>query len=790
MMDQIEDNEGIKVTFKDFISKYVKYLPLFGICVAMALIIAFVYLRYATPIYNAKASMLIKSEKNPYSNSNEEFESIFLYKGGSDVDNEIEILKSKNIGLRVADSLGLQIMYSAVGNVKTSLIYPKSPITLEILRLQDSSADFAIRVKLLNDKEFQLNDLNERYFVNQYFKTAHGEFVIRINEKDFSKLQYKEYVVEVNSRATAANVVLEGLKVSPIKDRSNVLLLSYQGIHPELASDILNRLMKEYRSSSIEDKNQIAIQTNNFINKRLEIIAEELGSVETNLQLFKQKNQVINPELQSELFLNNQSELEKQLSQSEIKLNIISYLQEYVNSADNQFSIVPSSLGIEDPVLMSLVKTYNDLQLKRVYELRTTTPSNPIIVEINTQIVKVREDIREGLRNVRSSTQLVKDQTAKKIGSSKQSLNTIPLKEKNLLDITRQQGIKQSLYLFLLQKREETAISLASTISNSQVLDAAVSSTEPIKPNPGSIKGIAIFLGLLIPAIFIYLKEILNDKLNGKNDIVKSTSAPVFGEIGHADDGTALILRKNSRDVISEQFRMIRTNLQYLIGKQERPVILVTSTFSGEGKSFVSINVGAVMALAGKRTVIIEFDIRKPKVVTGLGLPKSAGITNYIVGNQPMTSLAVPVPEVEDLFVIPCGPIPPNPAELLLDERIRDIFEYAKENFDIIIVDTAPVGLVSDAQVLSKYADCTFYIVRLNYTFKKHVHFINDLYSSNRLPKLALLVNDIKQSSGYYSYGNYNGYGYGYSYFDEPSPSNRTKFKRFFKRRFKRRVSS
>lgn len=778
-MDSVEQSEGIKVTFKDFIKKYLKYWPLFVVSVAAALAVAYIYLRYATPVYNASATLLIKSENTPYGTANEEFESIFLYKGGNDVDNEIEVLKSKSLAKRVVNSLGLQSMYYTVGNVKTSLLYPGAPFRIKLLKIADTSENTVLNVKLISGNQFTIGDSKQVFNANTSFAIPEGMFELQMRDTLFGRLQYKDYVVELLTDESAVQTVLDGLKVAPIKDRSNVLLLTFQGVHPELARDILNDLMVQYKNASIEDKNQIALQTNNFINKRLDIIADELGAVETNLKDFRQKNQVINADIQSELFLTNQSEQEKQLAETEVKLSIIKYLQDYLIDDANKYSIVPSSLGIEDPVFMQLVKSYNELQLRRESELKTTTVQNPIIKALDVQFEKLRADMRENLRNLHASAKLVRDQSVNKIKRFESSISSIPVKEKNLLDITRQQGIKQTLYLYLLQKREETAISLASTISNSQVLDTATAARQPIKPSAGGIKGIAIFLGLLIPAVLIYLRELLNDKLSGRQDINRITQAPIFGEIGHSDSGTALVVKKSSRNVISEQFRMIRTNMQYLVGR-DKPVILVTSTFSGEGKSFVSINVGAVMALAGKKTVIIEFDIRKPKIVAGLGLEKSPGITNYLVGGHSLENLPVAVPQVDNLYVVPCGAIPPNPAELLLDEKLPMIFEYLRKNFDVIIIDTAPVGLVSDAQVLSRYANSTLYIVRLNHTFKKHIHFLDDLYSNNKLPRLGVLVNDINASSDYYSYGNYNGYGYGYSYFEETGVRPKRGLKRYF----------
>jgi capsular exopolysaccharide synthesis family protein len=294
------------------------------------------------------------------------------------------------------------------------------------------------------------------------------------------------------------------------------------------------------------------------------------------------------------------------------------------------------------------------------------------------------------------------------------------------------------------------------------VLEPASYSSIPVKPDRKSLFMMAFVIGLGIPVAFITLKEYLNDKITSRADVERLTQAPILGEIGHSEQKDTLVVLKNNRKFISEQFRIIRTNLKYILNKVERPVILVTSTFSGEGKSFVSTNIGAVLALTGNKTVILEFDIRKPKIIAGLDLHLKSGLTNFIVGTESISDIAIQVPKVENLFVIPCGPIPPNPAELLLDVKIAELFAYLRQNIDAIIIDSAPVGLVSDAIILSAYADATLYIMRQNYTLKKQLDLINDLHVNKKLPKLSLLLNDVQAKGGYGGY--YGNYGYGYSY--------------------------
>ena len=306
----------------------------------------------------------------------------------------------------------------------------------------------------------------------------------------------------------------------------------------------------------------------------------------------------------------------------------------------------------------------------------------------------------------------------------------------------------------------------------------------------------AILLGIALPALFVFASEVLNDKVSTRFDVEKITAAPILGEIGHSYSEKVLMVNKTTRSMVAEQFRIVRSNLQYIIGKEEKFTLMVTSSFSGEGKSFLSTNVGAVLALADKKTIILEFDIRKPKVLAGLNMPKGAGITNYLVGKSDnLDDLIQPVPGTDKLFVLGCGPVPPNPSELLLSPRVEDMFAWLKERFDVVIIDTAPVGMVSDAQTLGKYADCTLYLVRQAHTFKKQVVLIDEFYRENKLPKVAIIINDVKMKAGYgyYGYGRYGyGYGYGYgSYYEEEhAPKNLFErvltfldIRRFFKKR-------
>jgi tyrosine-protein kinase Etk/Wzc len=720
-------------------------------------------MRYASVYYSVKGTLLIKTKDAGSLGKDDPLSQLMLYKGDNELLSEIEILKSQTLAKRTVKKLGLQTRYYAIGNIKKFPNYPNKDFGLVILNNIDTTTSFNLNLKIVDSGHFALNDLPTLYQFNTPFQTGRGTFIIENKNLVFSNLKYSDHQITWNPADDVAEQIRSSINISPTKDQSKVLIIGMQTVHPEMAADIVNTLMAEYQEASIEEKNQIATRTITFVNDRLGIITSELGEVEQNLQDFKKRNQVFNISAQSQLYLTSTKDLEKEITQTEVNLQLIRYLEDYLSDKKNNFNTVPSSLGIEEPVLLELVKEYNEIQLRRDAELRTTTAENPIIKVLEGQLEKLRLSLLENLRNLKKSGLQMKQNVESRISGLNSSMSVIPLKEKELLEISRQQGIKQQLYLYLLQKREENAIALASTISNSQVVDPARPTPNRVAPDPYNIRLTALLLTLLLPTIFIYLKELLNNRVMSRNDIKKVTEIPILGEVAHSSERDNDLFGKSTRGVVPEQFRSIRSNLNYMIGRIPNPVIMITSSFSGEGKSFCSVRLASVYAMAGKKTALLEFDIRKPKLTKIMGMSTgNIGISNYVTGSIGVEELPMPVSEVPNLYLVSCGPVPPNPAELLLDEKIESIFSYLKANFDIVIVDTAPFGLVSDAIELGKFSDTTIYILRYDYTPKKHLELLKEVYRDNKLPKPCVVLNDVSPKEGYGMYGYKYSYGAGY----------------------------
>ncbi|MEJ7737932.1 MAG: polysaccharide biosynthesis tyrosine autokinase [Chitinophagaceae bacterium] len=761
---------GRKAEFnaRELFFRYLHYLPWLLLSLIIFLIAAYIKLRYTTPTYNVYGKMLIKKQSG--NDSKDRFEGLFM--GGSSLNlaDEIEQIKSSSLGLRVVKSGNLQITYEEIGKIRSTLIHPlESPFIMDVLEPLGSEV-FSIKLIPTNQTQFALADSTKKYYYGQTIEMNNAKFKIFRTAKNFGSTPDLGYIITWHPAINVAKNVTSSLSIGQISDFSNVLLLSYEIENPKVGLDIINAFMKAYSEYNLEEKKSTAFNTLQFIDEQLDTFRLELGGVERSLQQYREKNQIIDVQQQSSIYLGNVNSVQQQLINIAVQTKLVDYLIGYLSEDKNEYRTVPATLGISEPTLLQSIGEFNRLQLQRETYLKTTPEANPIILDLQTAISKLRSDMIENLKSVRQSYVVTVEDLQKQSRSSAGEINAIPGKQKQLLDITRQQQILQELYSFLLKTKLETSIASASSISSSRVLEPAYYSTVPVKPNNKATYLFAAVLGLALPLAVIAIREIMNNRISSRKDVENATEAPILGEISHSDEKNSLVVTKNNRKVIAEQFRIIRTALQFILNKFEKPVIMLTSSFSGEGKSFICTNLGAVMALAGKKTVILEFDLRKPKIIASLGLSARTGLTNYIVGKELLDDIIVPVKEVENLHVISCGPIPPNPAELLLDEKVKELFRQLRQRFDVVIVDSAPVGLVSDALILSEYVDATLYVIRHNYTLKKQVGLIDEYYRNKKLPKVSLLLNDIKTAgkyNGYDSYGYGYGYAYGSGYFDE-----------------------
>jgi len=777
--NQLPKDEGLDIS--KLLPKIIRKWPLIMLSVIVCLGAAYLYLRYTTPMFRISARVLVNDEKKGGNVLGAAADALGDLGGllgtKSTVDNEAEILQTRYLMEQVVKDMQLNITYIKKGRVNDIEIY-KSPFTVKFIAAEDTIKATGFDLELLKNNKLSLKsgvldtviDFNGKVTFPKV-----GTFVITKTPGQLfdPEERYKFSVVSVDEKVAG---LMNDLNVSVGNKLITVIDLSINHPIPKKGEDILTELISKYVQGNIDDKNEVADSTIKFIRNRLSLISSELGDLEGNIQGFKQKNNLADMTEQSKLLVQNTSAFMNELSKVETQLSILSNLQDYLKDESGN-RVLPSSILPGDMVFTGLMDKYNALLLDRDRRLLGVTETNPVITNLDKQIKNMRTDMLANLISTKNGLMITKAKLEGQMKSAEGKVQQVPATERNYLNLARQQQIKQELYIYLMQKSEETAISKTSNIANSRTIDPPKSEFKPFSPKKSVVALIGLFMGLAIPIGIIYLLEVLNDKINTKEDITDITEVPILGEISHSDDSANLAVSDNSRSAISEQFRALRTNLSFYHNENEKTkVILLTSSMSGEGKSFVAINLGNILAIAGKRVLLMELDLRKPGLSGKLNASNSVGFTNYIIDkNLSAEDIVKPLSIHESLFIVSSGPIPPNPAETLLSPRVKELMEELRTQFDYIIVDAPPIGIITDAQLLEPYADVCLYLVRHKFTRKNQLHIVDDLFRSKKMKKVGIVINDIVLSDSY-AYG----YGYGYGSYGEEIAK-----KGFWKRVFK-----
>jgi len=754
-----------KFDFKLIIGRMLSAWPWFLLSIGLGLFISFSYLRYSTPKYLITARLLVNDDKKGGLVGQGD---VLADMGGllgvkSSIDNEVEILKTRDLIEKVVRDMKLNIKYYKKGSIKSIELY-KSPFEVTILKQADTikTGDFILK-PLKNGKI--LLTAEDTKLTTEYDKpiTLDHIGVIQIHNNEPLKEDGTDYEFVIKSIDAASAELLSSLTVLATNTKVTIIDLTLSHVIPKKGEDILNKLIEKYVQSNIDDKNMIADSTIKFIHNRLSIISNELGDLEGNIQGFKEKNNLADMSEQSKTLIQNTTQYVNDLSKIETQLSILSSLQEYLKDDSRNKRVLPSAVFASDAVFNGLIERYNSLLIERDKRLLGETVTNPKIVNLDNQIANLRADMLSNIENTQRTFRISRDGIRRQISSVENNLQQVPKIERNYLNLARQQQIKQELYLFLMKKSEETSVSKTANLSNSKTIDSPKSALKPFSPQRAYVMLVFVALGLILPVAVIYLKDLLNTRIESKDDITRLTDVPIVGEISHNEGGENLIIAANSRSAISEQFRALRTNLSFYLNEKDKKTILLTSSMSGEGKSFVAINLGNILALTGKKVLLMELDLRKPGLTAKIGASSSVGFTNFIINQETVIDdLIKPVDIHPSLFLLSSGPIPPNPAESIMSERTKLLLDELKKRFDYIIIDAPPVGIIADAQLLAPFADTCLYLVRQNYTHKDQLNIVQSLKDSGKMDKLAIVVNDIQLSKGYgYGYG-YGGYGYGY----------------------------
>ena len=796
--NEAKESKEENIDVKELLFKYLIHWPWFVGAVVACLIAAWVYLYISTPVYNISATVLIKDDKKGGSAGMlSGLESLGLdgmISSSQNIDNEIEVLRSKTIAKEVVEDLGLYISYVDEDEFPSKNMYKTSPVQVSLTPQEADLLDKPMVVKMALQPQGSINvnvkigdDEYQKHFekLPAVFPTNKGTlaFFQTLDSILPSKKSSKEIVgVErtvrnitavINKPLAVAKGYCGSMTIEPTSKTTSVAVISLKNSNVQRGKDFINKLLEMYNINTNNDKNEVAQKTAEFINERISIISKELGSTEKDLESFKRGAGITDLTSDAQIALTGSAEYEKKRVENQTQINLLQDLQKYMQNEG--YEVLPSNIGLQDVNLAAAINRYNEVLVERKRLLRTSTENNPTIINLDTSISAMKENVQVSLDRVLRGLFITKADLDREASRYSRRISEAPGQEREFVSIARQQEIKAGLYLMLLQKREENAITLAATANNAKIIDDAIADDAPVSPKGKMIYLVALVLGVGIPVGVIYLLELTKFKIEGRSDVEKLTNVPIVGDIPLTDEKQgAIAVFENQNNLMSETFRNIRTNLQFML-ENDKKVILVTSTVSGEGKSFISANLAISLSLLGKKVIIVGLDIRKPGLNKVFNIPrKEVGITQYLANPEKnLMDLVQPSDVSKNLYILPGGTVPPNPTELLARDGLDKAIETLKKSFDYVILDTAPVGMVTDTLLIGRVADLSVYVCRADYTHKNEYTLINELAENNKLPKLCTVINglDLKRRKygyyyGYGKYGKYYGYGkrYGYGY--------------------------
>lgn len=775
------DEESINI--RQQIEKYAFHWKWFLLGAVLSLIAAYVYLRYTPNIYEVSTTILIDDEGNGgLSSELAAFEELGISGGNKkNIENEMGILKSRSLMTRVVKKLDLNITYFKESSVKDTEIY-KEELPFKVSFFIKDSTFFerstSFTIKVLSDTSFELSNTDEApgvtYTYGKSITQRYGDFIITPNNISKDDIN-TTYIVKTAPLKVVVNNYIKAIDVSLLYKKASILELKLKSLVKLKAQRILDELIRQYNKDAIEYKSLIGNNTDTFINERLALIEEDLRKVDKTAETFKTTNQLTDISLETGIVLESNSSVEKEIIDLSTQLKLVNYVTEHMSSDDH--TLIPENLGINASDVNSSSNQYNEILLERNRIAQSSGKNNPVLLNLDAQLSQLRSSVAQGLTNLKRSLIISLDQARSQERSIDSRITSAPRKEREFRDIQRQQQIIETLYLFLLKKREENSISLAVTVPNAKLIDAADGSNNAVSPNRKMIYIIALFFGLVIPFVIISLIFLLDTKIHNQEDLEDILKTPIIGNIPKTLDGNK-ILTKSDRGNVAEAFRMLRTNTNFMLGnlKEQSKAIYVTSTIPGEGKTFVSINLATVLAMSNKKVLLIGADVRKPKVAEYLDMTTATnGLTVFLADNSIQINQIIETAKNGEFDVIQSGIVPPNPSELLINGRFDEVLNYGKAHYDYVIVDTAPVNMVTDTLQIASRADLFIYLVRANYLDKRLLEIPKKLYNEKRIPNMTVVINGTDVKKGY-GYG--NGYGYGYGHEEE----NKSWFKRLTNR--------
>ena len=795
-LESIQENEE-KSSF-DFATIYTVLIlnwKWFVLSLIICMGAAHIYLRYATPIYQSAAKLLIKDDEGSGSrrggNSIQSATNLGIISNSNGIDNEMEILKSRTLAQQAVYDLKLYVNYRHEGKLKDHVLYGDQEVNidmdLEHLKKLNAPMNFKITREGRNyhvtgsyyvpidnnsfnpeavniDKTFSALPATIGTRVGIVKFTLNGNYMLR----DGESLKATMIAPEI-----AAGKYVGSLNVAQASKTTTIVDLVLNDEIPQRAIDYLKQLAIVYNRQANEDKNEIAVPTEQFINQRLETINTELGNTEGQLENYKKRNNMVELKMNASQAVANADQYAQKLNEANTQVALLDELTKYMNEPSNRHQPIPSNVGLSDASATSLINEYNRIALQRNQLLHSASENSPTVTPLTAQLDDLNSSIKRAMTQARAGLKIQRNSIAAQAGKYEGQINNTPEQERMLTQIGRQQEVKSGLYLMLLQKREENSISLAATADKGKLIDNPVFAGK-VTPKNSMIMLIALILGLAIPAGILFLLEFFRYKIEGHNDVAKLTNLPIIADVAIASERAKtkadIVVHENKNNLMEEIFRSLRTNLQFLL-KQHDKVIMFTSTISGEGKTFIASNVAISFALLGKKVVLVGLDIRKPRLAELFEIDNyNHGITNLLVKDEVnwnnVKEQITPSGINDNLDILMAGPVPPNPGELVTRESLEQTIEHLKEHYDYILLDTAPVGLVTDTLSLGRISNATVYVCRADFTQKASFGLINSLSMEKKLPNMSIVLNGVDLSKTKYSYyygdgkdGKYGQYG-------------------------------
>ena len=752
--------------FSTLMDLFFPFWPLLPVILVVIFLLAWSYKKYQTPTYDISATLIIKDEMKGVNNS-KMLESMNPFDSKKIVENEIKVIQSRDLMKKVVDTMNLYAPFyeekEFLGlNIKSVSAYNSSPIRIKLknqdkIVIQDGAAAKHYFTIDLSKKNVKVD--GETYPLNQWVDSPFGEVMFFPNKNKAQQAKKPLYFVLVNPRSMTQGL-LKSLEVTPPEKLSTVINLNLEDEVPNRGEDILNNLIQAYNQKGIDDRNKLAANTMKFIEDRIKNVEGELDELETEIKDYRSSKGLVDLSIQGRMYLEDAGQNDQRIADIELKLSVLDKVENYIQSKNNGGSIVPSTLGIDDPVLTQLLQKLYNSEMEYEGLKKTTAVNNPMLTSLADEIDKIRPNILDNVQSQKSNIQASLSNLYTNTGKYSSALKTIPEQERKLLEITRRKAVKNDLFAFLLQKREETALSYVPIYEDDTVITSAQASLTPVNPKGFKIYGIALFLGLGIWIAFVVIKEMLNKKILFRSEIEESTNLPVIGELSYLK-GNKQLSSENPEDLhIMEQFRQLDAQLGLYSRTFRKKKILVTSSLSGEGKSFVSKNLSYSLAQSGKKVILLDMDFRKPNTSKTFNLKNHKGIIDYLKEVATLEELVVTSELDPNLDILPAGTQGGDHTQLLLNGKLELLFEKLSESYDYIIMDSAPLGLVSDANLLAEFSEVTLLVVRHDFTPKKIVERLDQNQADKHLQHVGIVFNGLKKR-GFVKED--NGYGYGYS---------------------------